>query len=279
MNKARIIFCSDVHLCHIDWYGMACEDRLEKMICDLNEFYAKKPYDIVVFLGDYSLDFWEWDIRGSWLNSGVSNTDNFVKRYAKNLKVSYAMLPGNHEQYGNQKWKEITGFDRQYCFETGGYLIIMCDNFSGDLDPDYHSDGIYTSTDLKFIKQKMDEHPKLPVILCSHYFDITKEPVEFFDFIKNEKRISLLVCGHDHNMYAEDLGEKADHVCLYHDGHYSFTNNNPNDIMWGFCLAELSDDGIDICYVEPESTFEYEGKQIEHKYCEKEHIHIKRLDI
>lgn len=281
MNSTKIIFCSDVHLCHKVWYGKSSEERLEKMIEDLNRLYDEISYKKVVFLGDYSLDFWGCETFGSWIGYGISNTENFVKQYLSRLKAPYYMLPGNHEQYGNEDWLRITGFNRKGCFEQGGYLFIACDNFVGLLDPEVHSDGIYTPTDLKYIQQKMKEYPDLPVVLCAHYFDTSKEPDEFFEFIKNEKRITLLVCGHDHIVKAENLGYRAGGVYLYHDGHYSYAgqNKNPADIMWGFCGAVLSDEGIDIRYIELQNTYEYDGKQTEHKYSEKEHIFIKRRDI
>lgn len=281
MDTTRIVFCSDVHFCHKSWYGKTSEKRLEKLVEDLNNLYKRNPYKKAVFLGDYSLDFWAWEIFGSWISEGVSNTDNFVKEYASRLKVPYYMLPGNHEQYSNEDWLRITGFNRKGCFEQGGYLFIACDNFAGLLNPKTHSDGIYTPTDLKYIKQKMEEYPDLPVVLCAHFFDTAKEPKEFFDFIKNEKRITILICGHDHILQAENLGERADNVYLYHDGHYSYAGNDktPYDVMWGFCEMVLSAKGINIHYLEPHSTFEFDGKIIEHESSIKEELFVKRRDI
>ena len=39
-----MIFCSDVHLCHIDWYGRSSADRMDNMINQLNEYYDKIPF-------------------------------------------------------------------------------------------------------------------------------------------------------------------------------------------------------------------------------------------
>lgn len=281
MKETRIIFCSDVHLSHINWYGRTSEERMENMIDNLNKVYDEKPYERIIFLGDYSLDFWEWDICGSWIREGISNTDNFVKRFANRLQAPYHMIPGNHEQYGYEKWKEITGTPREDCFIIGGYLLIACDNFAGKLDPDFHSDGEYTLTKLEFIKAKMEEHKDLPVILCGHYFDIEKEPEDFFEFIKNEKRIVFLVCGHDHVNEITDLGERADHVCLYHDGQYSYNEPQitPHELMWGFCEAILTEEGVDIRYVEPSNTVMFENTVLEHHYREQNHIFFRRRDI
>jgi len=281
MNETRIIFCSDVHLCHLSWYGPTSEQRMERMTAELNCYYNGKPYEKIVFLGDYSLDHWQWQVKGSWLERGVSDTARFIKDYASRLKVPYFMSPGNHEQYGNEKWNEIVGNNREDCFTVGGYLIICCDNFAGVLDPDYHSDGIYSPTRLDFVKKAMEEHPGLPVILCAHYFDVRKEPEEFFEFIKNEKRIVFLICGHDHLAEITDLGEAADHVSLFHDGHYSYVGGkrSPIDTIWGFCDAVLTDVGVDIRYVEPACEITVDGVSHSHEYREQHHRFFKRRDI
>lgn len=280
MKETRIIFCSDVHLCHLEWYGRSSADRMGNMIDDLNKFYDEKPYEKVIFLGDYSLDHWGWSSGGSWLNDGVCNTENFIKHYAHYLKAPYYLAPGNHEQYGFEKWQEITGTPRDDSFVIGGYLFISCDNYAGELDPDHHSDGIYTLTKLDYIKEKMEEYPDLPVILCGHYFNIEKEPEEFFTFLKEEKRITLLVCGHDHGNEITDLGERAGHVCVYHTGHYSYAGlkKKPMELMWGFCETLLTEKGVDIRYVEPENTFVYENKVVKHGYREQKHAFFRRRD-
>lgn len=282
MDKTKVIFCSDVHLCQGDWYGCPSDERIENMIDTFNELYDKNPYEKIVFLGDYSLDFWEWDEGGSVLNACVSNTDNFVKHYAKRLKADYYMAPGNHEQYGYENWKKITGTDRDDAFLVGGYLIISCDNYSGLLDPDFHSDGVYTPTKLEFIREKMAEYPDCPVILCGHFFDTRNEPEEFFDFLKNEKRITLLVCGHDHIVEIEDLREKAGNVSIYHDGHYSYSGLEHDSIpefMWGFCEAILSDEGIEIWYVEPSNTIVVQDIPVVHTYREQQRRFFRRRDL
>lgn len=280
MRDTRIIFCSDVHLCAAECYGRSSDDRMQDMINNLNRFYDEKPYEKVIFLGDYSLDFWRWGCGGSWINEGVNNTDNFIKQYASQLKAPYYMAPGNHEQYGYETWKNITGTSRDDCFVLGGYLCISCDNFAGILDPDFHSDGEYTLTKLSFIKEKMEEYAELPVILCGHFFDPTKESKEFYEFIKKEKRITLLVCGHMHDNAIVDLGEKADNVCIYRTGHYSYckSGKTPHEFMWGFCEVLLGEEGVTIRYVEPANTFVFDD-QVNHCECrEQGHAFFRRRD-
>ena len=279
--NTRILFCSDVHLCHFDWYGRSSEDRMDNMIRQMNEYHDEKPYEMVVFLGDYSLDHWKWQIKGSWLEKGINNTERFAKEYVSKLKVPSYLMPGNHEQYGDEMWKKITGVPRQGYFTVGGYLVICCDNFAKELDPDYHHDGFYTVTDLDFVRKAMAEYPQLPVILCAHNFDQDKEPEEFYAFVKEEKRIVLLMCGHDHITEIYDMGEKADHVCVVYDGHYAAPGmkRSVQSTMWGFCDAVLSDEGVDIRYVEPENDITVDGQPYHHTYREQNHRFFKRRDL
>ena len=45
------------------------------------------------------------------------------------------MIAGNHEQYGDAKWREITGFPRSFTVECGNYVFILWDSYGADLDP------------------------------------------------------------------------------------------------------------------------------------------------
>ena len=281
MESKRVIFCSDVHLCHFEWYGRTSDARMERMVEQLNAVYDEKPYEKLVFLGDYSLDHWKWNIKGSWLERGVSEASRFAKEYASRLKAPYYMLPGNHEQYGEALWQKLVGMPRKDYFVVGGYLIVCCDNFAGLLDPAEHSDGEYSVTDLNFVRKAMAEHPDLPVILCAHDFDPDVEPEEFYTFLKEETRITVLVAGHVHTCDVVELGERAGNVCLVYDGHYSYVNGkrDPKDIMWGFCEAVLTDKGVDMVYVEPENEIKLKDECHRHPYREQNRRFYPRRDL
>lgn len=277
---SRILIASDVHLCHTAWYGVSSHERMEKMLADMQALYQQRPYESIVFLGDYSLDFWEWDICGCYINEGKSYTAEFVRDFASRLPAPYRMIPGNHEQYGEEKWKALTGQSRRQAFILGGYLFILCDNFAGLLDPTEHSDGVYTNTDLAFIREKMAEYPELPVILGAHFFDTREgyEPDAFYSFLKDEPRITALFCGHDHINKIEDLGEKAGGVKLIHDGSYSYTHDEAAS-LWGFCEVELCEDGIDVVYIAPEHTAQVGGETRHYPYAEQNRLFIPRRDL
>lgn len=279
--ETRLIIASDVHLCHVDWLGRSSADRMEALVRDLKEHYAQHPYETVLFLGDYSLDFWAWDVGGSYVREGVSNTRTFVRDYASRLPVPFRMLPGNHEQYGDVLWQEITGDGRQFYFTLGGYLFICCDTFAGDLDPDRHHDGVYTPVELDFVRKAMVEHPALPVILCAHWFDAEKETEAFRTFLQEEPRVTALFCGHDHLNFCENWGTEADPVPLYHDGAYSYTGagKTPREQTWGFCEVTLTEEGVEIVYLSPAHTVTLEdGTVYEHPYQEQTRVFCKRRD-
>lgn len=289
MKDTRVIICSDLHLCKHpisggdpDWMGRSAEERMDNFVEKMNEYYEKAPYEKVVFLGDYSLDH-EIPPLGT-MPFGPSDTERFIKDYASRLKTPYYMIPGNHEQYGYGTWLRMVGTSRQSAFTVGGYLFVCLDNYQGILDPEVGGNGQYTPTDLSFVKKKMEEYPNLPVILCSHFFELGEESEEFFDLLKNEKRIVCLFCGHDHRAAVTELGERADGVCMYHDGHYSFSGHcygghNEPLMMWGFCDVLLTEKGVKVFYFEPENTVTFRGETVVGKDNEKIHAFFPRRDI
>lgn len=257
-KDTNIIIMSDVHLCHLSWYGVDSPTRMGHMIDDLNDYYKTEKYSSVFLLGDLSLDHWQHNGGGSWINSKTSNSQNLIKNYLTKLDCKdYKLLPGNHEQYSDAKWKEITGFDRQYYVYMGGYLFIMLDNFRGELDPNYHHDGKYTQTDVEFVKKTMALYPDAPVVLCAHWFDVNAESTEFKNLVKNEERILCMFVGHDHQTITDTLGADWGNKKMIHNGNFSYTKNNISDPQnkWGWRRVRLTKKGIDIAYYTPANTY------------------------
>lgn len=276
----RVLICSDVHLCHFDWHGRSSEARMDNMIRQMNEYYEEKPYEAVVCLGDCSLDHWKWQVKGSWIEKGLSNTERFVKDYASRLKTPLYMIPGNHEQYGDALWQKFVGTPRQFSFTLGGYLFVMCDNYAGELDPDYHHDGVYTPTDLNFVRKALAEHPHLPVILCTHNVDRDEEPEEFYQFLKEETRITVVLCGHEHRPYTYEYGEAAGNICAWYNGHYADVagKRDIREMMWGFGDMVLTEEGVELRYVEPENDIMLNGEPYHHSHREQNQRFFPRRD-
>lgn len=253
----RIIFLSDVHDCHIDWYGTKTADRMEKMVKDITDRQKTHPADLLIVMGDVSLDFWMWNEKGSYLRTpSVSNTDHFVKNYMSRLPGPAYIIPGNHEQYGIEKWTEITGCPRSYIIEGGNAVFVLLDNFAGNLDPTEHSDGTHTQTNCEMVKYVLEQYPEYLIFLCAHHFDPAAESEEFRDLLAENDQIVALLQGHTHLSSVIPGDERTGGRDILQCGNYSYTGvkGNPADSFWGWRELEFEDDGtIRSFYHVPES--------------------------
>ena len=196
MEKTRLLLISDVHYCQEEYGGISRDETLRRLVDQIRTEHEKEPVSHIHFLGDYSLDHWAWKTFGTWLTEGKSYTKDVADRFMQALPAPYYMLPGNHEQYGEALWQQLTGCSRSAEFVVGDYLILLWDSYGADLDPTEHSDGTYTPPDIAKLRARMDAHPDKKVILCSHYFmpALTEEEAAFIA----DPRILCLCQGHTH---------------------------------------------------------------------------------
>ena len=259
----KILLMSDVHFCHSVWYNMDAVSRMEHMIAELNRAYEQEPYEAILFLGDDSLDFWGWSIGGCYVHDKYSYTERFVKEILPRLhcKNTY-MIPGNHEQYSHTDWLRITGHKRQFSLVLGGVLYLMLDTFAGELDPDYDSDGVYTGADVGYIRSEMEKYPDLPVVLCSHYFDLKKESDAFQALVK-DPRVVCMFCGHEHICIAECGGEAYGGKLMLHTGNYSYAGCALCDCMYGWREVTVKDGYLSAAYYTPKMCIQADGMTVE----------------
>jgi predicted phosphodiesterase len=217
-------------------------------------------------LGDYSLDFWVCPPFGSVLNRGTSYTEKFMKDVYPHLPpCPKYMIAGNHEQYGHENWKRITGHERRVTVPYGDYLFIILDNFGGDLDPTVNSDVTYTPSDLAYIHDQMESYPNTKVFLCAHDFNMEKETPEFCELLKREDRIICLFAGHTHRSDITDLGEACGHKCLIRDGQFSYSRDIENS-RWGWRELCFHEDGsVTTAYITPDSDMVLGGVMCHHE--------------
>ncbi|MBQ8005368.1 MAG: metallophosphoesterase [Clostridia bacterium] len=272
MREKRFLIASDIHLCHIEWYGVSTNERMERFVRQVKEEYERAPFEALLLLGDYSLDHWAWNIQGSYLARGKSYTKEFIDGYVSKLKelgVPMAVIAGNHEQYGEEKWHEITGFSRRDHLVCGNILFILIDSYGADLDPTEHSDGTFVPADAGYIKELMAKYPDTNVILCSHYFDPTRESQEFKNLVRENNRILCLICGHVHKSNVVELGEEWGNKALLYTGNYSYCGVKdapPTASMWGFRDLNIGEGKLSSRYITPENEIVYEEKKIVHPY-------------
>ena len=265
------MIASDIHWCHIDWYGITVRERMRLFVKHVKEEYEKDPFEALLLLGDYSLDHWKWGIKGSWITEGRSNTRLFADHVLaplRELGVPMAAIAGNHEQYGHELWHAITGFHRQDAVIAGDVLFILPDTFGANLDPTEHSDGTYCGADMDFIRTQMERYPDQKVVLCAHHFDPGQESEAFQKLVRENDRILCLFGGHVHRSKVVELGEAWGNKALLYTGNYSYNGANqpPTESMWGFRDLILTDKELVSRYITPANAIVEKGEQIIQSY-------------
>ena len=249
---SRILFASDLHHCHMAWHGVESDDRMARLTQAIKDEYEREPFDLFLMLGDYSLDFWAWSTKGCYVNEGKSYTAEFVNKIKDALPCPFYMIPGNHEQYGHEKWKEITGCERRAAIVYRDALFILLDNYGADLDPTEHSDGTYTPTDITYVKEQMAAHTDAKhVFLCAHEFDMRYEGEDFKALVREEDRIVALLAGHTHLSAIIPLGEACGNKLLLRTGQFSYSGNI-KESRWGWSELRFENNGmISTAYITP----------------------------
>jgi len=264
--KKRALIVSDTHYCHVDWYGVDSAERMRRLMRHINEEYEKDPFEVILFLGDLSLDHWRWQTKGCYLKEGRSRTGEFVKEFCPELPdVPVYMIAGNHEQYGEEMWRSLTGCGRSAVVPFGDVLLVLYDSYCADLDPTEHSDGTYTPIPVAQIRAVMDAHPDKRIVLASHHFDIAKEGDEARELLL-DPRVLCLFCGHSHaanvTVLPEEWGEKR----VIRTGNYSYYGKSDRDIlqyMWGFRDLYLDEGVLWSRYIVPENEVVLDGERVQ----------------
>ena len=247
-NK-RIIIITDIHNCHFEWHDTKNEDRMELMCEMLEKEYGIKNFDAILALGDYSLDYWKWNEKGSYMwDPPVSRTDEFMKKYYTRFPAKTYIIPGNHELYSNEEWIYFTGFPREYSVVYGNYVFVMLDTFAGDLAPKEHSDGVYSGINVELVKDVLARHPDKKVILCTHDLVVSKESEETAELIRNEKRIICAFAGHTHKDNTVILPDAWRNMCVFYCGDFSYNGGRQKEKNWGYRILDFNGESLSTEY-------------------------------
>ena len=240
----RVIISSDVHHTNIrTWYGVMSIVRMQQWVNAIKAEHEKKPIDLLIIAGDTSLD--HLANEGTYTTSKVSTTKTFMENYVAQLpeEIPVFVLPGNHEQFSNEQWRELVGNDRYGTVELENNLFIMLDNYNSNLEPNRKGDPEYTLSDMDYINAQMAAHPDCEnVWLVAHHFDYANESAEFKSLVKNDKRIKGLFSGHTHKCNVIDMGFDLGNKKLAQTGNFSYSYytaypTNDEDVknsFWGF---------------------------------------------
>lgn len=274
----RILLASDIHYCEHGWFGISRDEKAENLCADLSAEYEKHPYSALLLLGDYSLDHWVWDTKGTYLTKGISDTKLFVDRYLGRMVpegVEVRMIAGNHEQYGEELYRKLTGFNRRDHLICGNTLFILTDTFGGDLDPTDHSDGTYIGVNMADITALMTKHSDKKVIICAHCFDMEQESEEFKALLRSENRILCLICGHNHKSIVSTTGAENGNKPILYTGNYSYSGEkDPKRCLFGYRELIITDESITSKYISRPHVYTVNGETFTSEYTEQDEITI-----
>ena len=275
--RRRFLVVTDTHYCHeteynqIRYGNITNDEKATRIIAQIEKEYQREPFSMIFFLGDYSLDHWFWDTKGSYLTKGVSYTELFLKKYMQNLPAPYLMIPGNHEQFGEEKWREITGMGRTSHAVFDDILFVLWDSYGENLDPEEHSDGTYTPIDVPYVRGLMAKYPDKKVVLLSHHF-VPNGSQEESELISDE-RVICLFQGHTHTAHVDTLPASYKNKKCIHSGGWSHLTPE-TEVPWGVRDIVIEDNTLTSHFFVDAFTFHNGGQEyhIEERISEKVEI-------
>ena len=254
MESRRVLITSDIHCTDLEeWYGVSNRDRMEHWLRQVLEEHEKQPFDLIVILGDISLDYHQ---ELTPFQKGYSTAYLFMEMYASRLPegVPVMVAAGNHEQFPEDVWRKITGCPRQDHRVLGDHLFIVADGFNGDLGTVYDSSDRYVPMDADRIRELMEAHPHKYVWLLSHWFQMEDE-TEAFRRLVAEPRVKGLFMGHSHDHRLIPPGPETGGKCIAQTGNFSYTMSGAHTGgFWGFRDLVLREDRAVSSYIMAEST-------------------------
>lgn len=265
-KEYRVLFASDTHylsggnLPNIHHWGgrISCDDRAQQWVDALLEEHHRRPFDMILLLGDYSLDW--WGDQGTWQKEGFSDAGKFFEKYMSQLPgdVPIYIMAGNHECYTDEQWKALSGYSRQGVITLGDNVFILIDTFGGEGLGDKNSEVGYGGPDVAHVKAQIEKYPGYNVYLCGHrlYEDA------FADLIADNDRIRAAIYGDTHRTIAWQATFGGNTVAVAETGQFSYPgiNEELHGWNWGFRELLITEDSAVSNYIIARHRYEENGE-------------------
>lgn len=294
----RVLVVSDMHYFHKNNdLGYTMDERIQLLVDYIMEEYNGRGLDAVLILGDLSTD--NYTLSYDRDPGGFKDTDNdgyidhdnegntfymmqFIKRYMEKLPVPVFALPGNHDSFTNEIWRETFGYDRQYSFTVGSTAFLMLDTFNGDGHNTAGAD--YTGVDTAWVNAELAKYQAdnsiTDVIVSSHYF---QSPAELRAISEANSKVRCFFHGHTHIYKVTELNTGA---YIINEGGFSYTafasETTPKywdfgflDLRtsWGYQIVEWNADTMVTYHYTVKAN--YKGTNMDYSYTDE----IKTTDI
>lgn len=257
-----------------DAFGHTQKEKIERIYSDIMKEHEKEKLDMVLILGDLSIDDY------SFRNLEENYCKKFKEELMDKLPCPVFAIPGNHDSYPNDLWKEVIGTDRQLVIEFGNYVFLMADNFNNS-PADSASGSKYTPTDVEWLNENLKKYKGKKFFLCSHMFRTKEsETDEFKKLVRETDDIIALYRGHTHiNEVIDfqgkpliDIGGYAYNGCCI-DDEWIFSIFDPK-WAWGYQMLEIDDEKATTWHVKPSIFYKAQNGDFDFKGCVTEKLSL-----
>jgi 3',5'-cyclic AMP phosphodiesterase CpdA len=217
---------SDIHYSpvnpELNQLGYTADQRIQMAVDSIMTEYNGRGLDAVLILGDLSTDNY---------TAGSVKT-NYCKdayeKFLKDLPVPVYVLPGNHDSYTNDMWKEMFGYNRQFTVYVGNTLFIMLDTFTNG-----SGNGNYKSIDTAWLKTQLENNKYKNIVICAHYITQSSELAKLVSQYPN---IIGMYHGHTHKYTVEQYNG----VNIINTGDFAYsTLSDAGATKWNFGFLDL----------------------------------------
>ena len=225
------------------------------------EEHRRSPLDAVLVLGDLSVD--DYDFRKLPFNYCRKFKEDCMDR----LPVQSFALPGNHDSWPNDLWREVFDYDREYVREFGDCVFIMADTFADTPASKKNPGGGAPINPIHedFLRESLEKYKGKKIFICAHHIDGDRITEEGKRLIKESGDVVFMYRGHVHVNSVMDMGEECGNVKLFDIGGYGYAMHvidgkydfNVFDFKWawGYQIIEVYDDKIKTYHVKTKNHY------------------------
>jgi len=240
-------------------FGKTQRQKAEQIYRDICTENQRHKLDAVFVLGDLSID------DAPFRNLPWNFCRQFKELCMDPLPCPSYAIPGNHDSYSDEIWREVFGYDRQLAVEIGDTVFILADTFA-QLPASGASGSGRSPLDEDFLRDCLAQYRGKKIFLCAHYLDtVAQDNATFSDSLRkclaDNKDLVCMFRGHTHVNTVIDMGEDFGGRKIIDIGGYGYDGQLVNgkwdfnifdpQWAWGYQILEIYDHRIRTYHVKP----------------------------